>query len=151
MYYCQLWGAVGYFHAGYLTDTTQEQFSGTISFHSPNQELRSEKPFKQLTCSWYTQLTWASLQRVCSNNRHNGSHKGIGADFHIGSLRAATSAVMAGWNSLEASNLRHYSSCWALYHLYVAQSTSEQITWKLTEIFLHKPVILVTECSQAQS
>lgn len=128
-----------YFHRGYLIDTAQELFSGTILFHSTNQELRNEKPFKELTCPWFTQLTWTSLQRIYSHSSHNGLYKYTGAGFYTGGLRAATDVVMAGRNSLEAINLRHYCLCWPLYHLWVVQSTSEQITCKQTQIFLHKP------------
>lgn len=128
-----------YFHRGYLIDTAQELFSGTILFHSTNQELRNEKRFKQLTCPWFTQLTWTSLQRIYSHSSHNGLYRYIGAGFYGGSLRAATNVVMAGRNSLEAINLRHYCLRSPLYHLCMVQSTSEQITCKQTQIFLHKP------------
>lgn len=134
---------MGYIHIGNLTDTEQEQFLGTISSRSHyfTQTRRSEKkkPFKQLACSWFTQITWASLQRIYSHSSHNGLYKCARAVFHVGSLRDGTNVVMAGWNSLEAINLRHYSLCWALYHSSAVQCISEQITWKLTQIFLHNP------------
>lgn len=127
---------MGYIHTGYLIDTEQEQFSGAVSFRFTNQEFRKEKPVKQLTCSWFTQLTWAGLQRIYSPSSHNGLYKCAGAVFHVGVWGMVP---MAGWNSLEAINPRHYSSCWALYHPSVVQHISEQITWKITQIFLHNP------------
>lgn len=130
---------MGYLHTGYLIDIEQEQFLGTISFRFTNQEFRKEKPIKQLTCSWFTQLTWASLQRIYSHSSHNRLYKCARAGFHVGSLRDGTSVVMAGWNSLEAINPRYYSLCWGLYHSSVVQLISGQITWKLTQIFLHNP------------
>lgn len=131
---------MGYIHTGYLIDTEQEQFSGTISFcFTTNQEFRKGKPIKQVTCSWFTQITWASLQRVCSHSSHSGLYKCARAGFHAGILRDGTNVVMAGWNSLEAISPRHCSLCWALYHHSVVQHISEQITWNLTQIFPHNP------------